>query len=156
MDNPKVVITETGEIGKGLIALHDIKKGEVIADWTNGPIYEAESALKLPTREIADHAIQFEEHKWIDTKGIGGFSNHSCEPNCGIKDKFKLVSMRDIKKDEWCTWDYEMTEDSDWLMECKCGNDSCRKLIGTYRNMPKEIKKIFTGYVSDWLVKKYA
>jgi hypothetical protein len=31
MDSPKVAIKETSSIGKGLIAIEDIKKGEVIA-----------------------------------------------------------------------------------------------------------------------------
>jgi len=154
MDNSKVAVRETQSIGKGLLAIKNIKKGEVIADWTGGKVYEAESCTKLPTKEIADHAIQFEEHKWIDTEGIGRCSNHSCEPNCGIKGKFQVVTMRDIKKGEWCTWDYEMTEDSDWVMECKCGTSFCRKKIGAFKNMPKEIRKKYNGYISDWLKEK--
>lgn len=155
MDSSKVIVKETGKIGKGLFAIKDIKKEEVIADWTGGKIYEAESCTKLPTEEIADHAIQFEEHKWIDTEGIGRYSNHSCEPNCGIKGKFQVVAMRDIKKGEWCTWDYEMTEDSDWRMNCKCGSKFCRKVIGAFQNMPEEVRKKYKGYISEWLVKKY-
>ena len=34
MDNPKVAIKETHSISKGLMAIKDIKRGEVIADWT--------------------------------------------------------------------------------------------------------------------------
>jgi hypothetical protein len=63
--------------------------------------------------------------------------------------------MRDIKKGEWCTWDYEMSEDSDWKMECKCGTKKCRKIIGAFKNMPPEIRKKYGCYISDWLVKKY-
>lgn len=155
MDNPKVVIRNTKTIGKGLQALKNIQKGEIIADWTGGPIYESESCTKLPTEEIADHAIQYEEHQWIDTEGIGRYSNHSCEPNCGIKGKFQVVAMKDIKKGLWLTWDYEMTEDSDWRMECKYGTPSCRKIIGAFRNMPQKVRKKYKGYISDWLVKKY-
>lgn len=50
MDNPKVIVRETHTIGKGLLAIEDIKKGEVIADWTGGKIYIAESCTKLPTK----------------------------------------------------------------------------------------------------------
>jgi hypothetical protein len=87
--------------------------------------------------------------------GIGRYFNHSCEPNCGFKGKFQIVAMRDIKKGEWCTWDYEMSEDSDWKMECKCGTKKCRKIIGAFKNMPPEIRKKYGCYISDWLVKKY-
>lgn len=158
MDNPKVIVKETGDIGKGLIAIGDIEKDEVIADWTGGKVYEAESANKLPNQlpeNIRDHAVQFEEYKWIDSKGIGRYSNHSCEPNCGFKGKFLLVAMKAIKKGEYLTWDYEMTEDSDWRLKCKCGNPNCRKIIGAHVNMPREIRKKYEGYISDWLIEKY-
>lgn len=156
MDNSKVEVRETHAIGKGLFALKNIKKNEVIADWTDGPIYKAKSCMSLPTEELADHAIQFDENYWIDTEGIGRYSNHSCEPNCGIKGKFQLVAMRDIKKGEWLTWDYDMTEDSDWIMQCKCGISSCREVIGAFRDMPKKVREKYKGYISDWLVKKYS
>jgi uncharacterized protein len=154
MDNQKVIVKDTGKIGKGLYANEDIKKGEIIADWKGGKIYEAEKCSKLP-QPIRDYAIQFEEHKWIDTNGIGHFFNHSCEPNCGIKGKFQIVAMRDINKGEWLTYDYEMTEDSDWTMKCECGSKSCRKIIGAFKNMPNNLRVKYKGYISDWLIKKY-
>ena len=158
MDNPNVIIKETENIGKGLFAIKDIKKDEIIADWTGGRVYTAESANKLPNKlpeNIRDHAVQFEEHKWIDTSGIGRYSNHSCNPNSGFNTKFHLVAMRDIKKGEQLTWDYEMTEDSDWRMECRCGNLECRKIIGAYKNMPESIREKYKGYISEWLIEKY-
>jgi len=153
MDNPKAAVRETKLFGKGVLAVGDIKKGEIITDWTGGEIYIAQKCTDLP-KNISDYAIQFEEHKWIDTPHMGRFLNHSCEPNCGIRGLFQVVAMRDIKKGEWITFDYETTEDSDWGMECKCGTKSCRKLIGAYRNMPPEVRKRYAGYISEWLVAK--
>ena len=63
--------------------------------------------------------------------------------------------MRDIKKGEELTFDYEMCEDSDWTLHCKCGNKNCRKIIGAFRNMPEETRKKYNGYISDWLKEKY-
>ena len=150
----KIAVKENGKLGKGIIAVEDIRRNEILFDWAGGKVYEAESALKLPTKEISDHAIQFEKHKWIDTNGIGRYFNHSCEPNCGIKGRFQIIAMRDIKKGEWVTWDYEMTENSDWRMECKCGSKHCRKIIGAYDNMPLGVRKKYKGYISKWLTKK--
>ena len=154
MDNKKVIIAETDNLGKGLKAVRDIKKGEIIASWKGGKIYTAEKVSDLP-KELRDYAIQFDEHNWIDTEGIGRYFNHSCEPNCGVKGRFQIVAMRDIKNGDWLTFDYEMTEDSDWRMDCKCGSKNCRKVIGAYKNMPKEIREKYKGYTSDYLVKKY-
>jgi hypothetical protein len=155
MRHPKIEIIETLSLGKGLRAAEALRKNELVADWTDGKVYVADSCTRLPSKEIADHAIQFETHKWIDTAGPGRYSNHSCEPNCGIEGRFRLVAMRDIRKGEWLTWDYEMTEDSDWQMECRCGTPSCRRTIGAYRNMPQAVREKYAGYISEWLVEKY-
>lgn len=104
--------------------------------------------LPLKTR---DHVIQFEKHKWRDSNSIARCLSHSCEPNCGIQDLFKIVAMRDIKKDEELCWDYEMSENSDWQMECLCGSKNCRKLIGVYKYMPQNIREKYGDYISGWL-----
>ena len=154
MDNAKVIIKETRKYGKGLFAREDIKKGQVIARF-DGEVFEAEKCSLLPNEPpllIRDHAIQFEENKWKDSKGFARFTNHSCNPNCGIKNYFEIMAMKNIKKGEEITFDYEMTEDSDWRMECKCGSMHCRKIIGAYKNMPEEIRKKYKGYISKWLI----
>jgi uncharacterized protein len=149
MNNPKVEI-KMSKFGKGLFAADDIKKDEFIADF-NGQIYEAEKVSDLP-KNIADYAIQFEKHKWRDSD-FAWHINHSCNPNCGIRGLFQIVAMRDIQKGEELFYDYEMTEDSDWKMECKCGEPNCRKIIGAYSNMPQEVREKYKGYISEWLTK---
>ncbi|MES2224291.1 MAG: SET domain-containing protein-lysine N-methyltransferase [Patescibacteria group bacterium] len=143
----------TGKFGKCLIASRDIKKDELIASF-DGEIYEAESCNKLP-KDIADHAIQFEEHKWRDSAGLARFINHSCLPNCGTRDFFDIVAMQDIQKGEELTWDYAMTEDSDWRMRCECGSQNCRKIIGAFSLLDNDTREKYRGYISLWLVNKY-
>lgn len=154
MKNSKVIVKETKKIGKGLFALENIKKDGMIADFSGGKIYKAQKASDLP-KDVADHAIEFGENEWIDTPEEGRFLNHSCDPNCGVRGKFQIVAMRDIEKGEELTFDYEMTEDSDWSMQCKCGSKICRKIIGAYKNMPESVRQKYEGYISDWLIEKY-
>jgi hypothetical protein len=151
MDSQKVVVKKTSNQGLGVFALDDINKDEVIAMF-DGDIYDKD--FDGWTDEILDHVIQFAPLKWRDSKGIARRLNHSCEPNCGIKDLFKIVAMRDIKKGEELTWDYEMTEKNEfgWRMKCRCGTESCRKSIGNFKNMPEEVRKKYEGYISEWLV----
>lgn len=152
MDNPKVTVSKN-KFGKCLIANSDIKKDEIIAEF-DGAIHVAEKCIDLP-KDIADHAVQFEEHRWKDSRGMARYMNHSCDPNCGIKNLFTLVAMRDIQKGEELTWDYDMTEDDGWRMECSCGSPICRKIIGAFGLAPQSIREKYKGYISDWLVKKY-
>lgn len=149
-DNPKVKIEGT-EFGKGLVAVAPINKDEVIAVF-DGDIYKAEKATDLP-KDIADHAIQISKHEWKDSRGFARFINHSCEPNVGYRGVDTLVAMRNIEAGENLTLDYEMSEDSDWRMECLCGAANCRGVIGSFKNMPQDVRERYSGYISDWLKK---
>src|SRR3989344_7054225 len=153
MDNPKVILKETKTYGKGLFAKKPIKMGEIIAE-LDGRIYKAEKCSLL-LKDIADHAVQFSQKKWRDSKGFARYINLSCNPNCGIKGKFKIMAIRNIKKGEELTFDYEMSEDSDWRMKCRCNKKNCRKIIGAFKNLPESIRKKYKNYISEWLIKKY-
>ena len=147
----RIIIKDTSYKGKGLFANKLIMKDELIFDWTGGIIYTAEQALDLPP-EAVNHAVQIAPHQWIDTVGIGRISNHSCEPNAGFSGLFHLVAMRDIHPGEEITWDYDMTENSNWVLkECKCGAKNCRNTIRGFRFLPEEFRNKYKGYISDWL-----
>ncbi len=154
MDNTKAVVKQS-KFGKGVFAGECIKAGELIASF-DGLIYRDDAPEwddpKLAVY-LADHAIQFGKDRWRDSSGFANLINHSCEPNCGVKNLFDIVAMRDIAPGEELTWDYEMTENgSVWVMNCACRQINCRKIIGAYDNMPKEIREKYYGYLSDWLM----
>ncbi len=151
MDNPNVEVRKTKTQGQGVFASKLIKRDDVIAEF-DGEIYDFD--YHNWNDEIADHVIQFEKRKWRDSNGLARYVNHSCNPNCGIKSLFKIVAMRDIMPGEELTWDYDMSEDNyHWEMNCTCGAKQCRKKIGTYRNLPDDIREKYKGYISEWLLK---
>ena len=79
------------------------------------------------------------------------FINHSCNPNCGIKGHLQIVAMRDIESGEEITFDYAMTESSDYSMDCKCGAKNCRKTItGNDWKLPI-LQKRYNGYFSNYI-----
>ncbi len=151
MDNKKAKVRQTKQYGKGVFATQKIRKGEVIAIF-DGPILDDD--FEPWTDDLYFHAIQVDKAKWRDSIGIARYINHSCDPNCGIKRRNRVVAMRDIEKGEQISWDYEMTEkNKHWKMKCKCGTPICRKIIGNYQNMPSTIRKKYKGYISSWLLK---
>jgi hypothetical protein len=153
MHNPNIAIQDTA-LGKSLFASASIQKDDVIAVF-DGQVYEAETSDDLPNESplcVRDHAIQIETHKWIDSEGFGRYINHSCEPNCGIKDRVKIVAMRNIQKGEELTLDYDMMENSNWTMDCQCDTSSCRKTIRGYKYLPESKRKEYAGYISEWLL----
>jgi len=145
----QVLIAKTSHKGYGVFATTDIPKDTAIASF-NGDIYTAESAMLLP-KIIRDLVVQFSPTQYRASNNIAHLLNHSCNPNCGIEDLFTLVTMRDIAAGEELTWDYEMTEESDWTLQCRCREPNCRKIIGAYSRLPQEQKARYGRYVSRWL-----
>jgi SET domain-containing protein len=152
MDNSKLEVRPSPLGGEGVFAKERIEPDELIAEW-DGEIYPFEHPGW--TEDLLSHVIQFERARFRDALGLARRINHSCEANSGIKELFRVVAMRPIEPGEEVTWDYEMTEDSEWWrMRCLCGTPSCRKLIGAYRNMPAEVRARYRGYISEWLTQE--
>lgn len=152
VDSPKVKIRLTGRFGKGVFAKSDIRKGEVVAKF-DGRFYTYDH--EPWSDDLYNHAIQFDKKKWRDSKGLARWINHSCSPNCGIRDLFKVVAMRAIRKGEEITWDYEMTEKNPyWRMKCRCGSKDCRRSIGNFRRMPRNVRRRYKGFISEWLLRE--
>ncbi|MFA6549930.1 MAG: SET domain-containing protein-lysine N-methyltransferase [Candidatus Gracilibacteria bacterium] len=80
------------------------------------------------------------------------FVNHSCDPNCGIKNKTTLVAIKPIKKGDPITFDYAMTEQRLFHpFECSCGSEKCRGMVGGFDSLPDDIRRRYHGYFSDYL-----
>ena len=146
----------TLNFGAGLFSISKISVGQVVASF-DGDFWEwADSVSNLPNESpdyTRDHTIQYAIGKSRDSKaGMARYANHSCEPNCGIKNSFDIVAMKPIHVSEQITWDYAMTENNDWFMLCRCGSPRCRKLITGYRNLPPEFREDYKGFISQWLI----
>jgi uncharacterized protein len=149
MDNPKIYLRATEKTGKGVFTRKPIKRGELVAAF-DGQRFDGR--FQAWTEDLLSHAIQYGASRWRDSVGLARYLNHSCEPNCGIRGLFQIVAMRDIAAGEELTWDYEMTEKSDWYrLRCRCGSPKCRKVIGHHDRMPAEVRALYKGYLSYWL-----
>ncbi len=68
--------------------------------------------------------------------GVDHFLNHSCEPNLCFADGGQprhepwLVALRTIRDGDELSWDYSTSMgERGWVMECKCGSASCRRVV---------------------------
>lgn len=102
-------------------------------------------------REVWDHLFNVGVDEYIIPREPAVRTNHSCDPNAGIVRDVFLAAMRNIKKDEEITFDYSVITADNWKLECKCGSASCRKVIGNYIDLPKELKKKYDKYTPDWI-----
>ena len=79
--------------------------------------------------------------------------NHSCDPNLGVQGQIVFVALRDIYAGEELTFDYAMTDDEAYEMECNCQTSVCRKVIAGRDWMQKEVQLKYNGYFS-WFIQR--
>ena len=133
MDHACVEVRDTGKYGLALFAAGPIRKDEVVVEF-DGEIFEADRASLLPNNPpdyLQDHVIQIGQTSYRGSIGVATYLSHSCEPNCGYRGTCQIVAMRDIEEGEELSFDYAMSEDSDWRLDCDCGSAHCRG--GNYR-----------------------
>ena len=149
MDNPKAALADHPRFGRGVFAIEDIAEGETIASF-DGEAFFCEVGSDLPDH-ANDYAMQISRTEYRESNGICRFINHSCEPNCGIKNLIDIVAMRPIAAGEEFSWDYDMSDDSDWVMHCRCGSPRCRHVLAGFRYLPAAFRQDYEGYISDYL-----
>jgi uncharacterized protein len=84
------------------------------------------------------------------------YSNHSCDPNLGVRGEITFVAMRDIRAGEELTHDWAMTDDDDYSVECNCGAPHCRETLTGKDWQRLDLQKRYAGYFSAYLARKIA
>lgn len=156
-DSPKVGLILTRLYGLALIASKPIKAGERLMAFDGNHYEWGSSTLNLPNKAplfLRDHCVQTGEGLSRDSTGLARYANHSCRPNCGITKGIWITAMEEIAPGTELTWDYAMTEDNDWQMNCFCGLPECRGVITGYRGLPPERREAYAGFISQWLLNK--
>lgn len=150
-------VRDKGKDFRGVFALAPIARDEIVSVW-GGEIMTREQVDRLPERHRR-FATQVEEDFYL--AGISDdpadYFNHSCAPNAGMQGQIVLVSMREIAAGEEVTFDYAMTDGSDYdEFECRCGAAECRHVVrGTDWQRP-ELWERYAGYFMPYLEKRIA
>lgn len=141
--------------GRGLFAKRDIRKGEVIFMFTGKLIDFNQTVNK---QDNFGDPLQIGKNLYINLEEPMRFINHSCNPNTGIKNDIVLIALKDIRKGEELYFDYSTTMDEDhWVMQCKCGNTNCRKVIKDFKYLPSQLKEKYLtlNIVQNFITSQY-
>lgn len=118
--------------GTGMFATEAISEGADLIEYVGESIGFAE-AMRREFDAAFDHGryiFKVRDDLFIDgSRGgnIARFVNHSCEPNCFIRnerDKVWIVAKRDIALGEELSFDYAY--DVPVPDQCRCGSPRCR------------------------------
>ncbi len=151
--NPLVFVDKC-DVGFGVFASRDIRKGETIFIFS-GQIVPGNIA-KLP--EANAYALQIDVDTYIDPQqGLGRFINHSCQPNAGIVKNNVVIALQDIPINTEVRFDYSTTMlERFWTLECACGALKCRKVIKDFDLLPLELQQYYLelGIVPDFIIQQ--
>lgn len=155
---PKAVCKESKIHGIGVIAIEDIKKGEMIgiAGGIVVPISEVKECWEkiggsFGTKVNDDFYIVPISREEMEKTGV---FNHSCDPNTGWAGDIRTIAIKDIKKGEEITMDYGMYGSEIDPFKCNCGSLNCRKIIKPTDWKIKELQEKSLEYFSPYLKEK--
>lgn len=141
--------------GKGLFAKRDIRKGEVIFKFT-GKLIDFNQTVNR--QDNFGDPLQIGKNLYINLEEPMRFINHSCNPNTGIKNDIILIALENIRQGEELYFDYSTTMDEEhWIMQCKCGNTNCRKIIKDFKYLSYQVqqKYLALNIVQNFIASQY-
>jgi hypothetical protein len=159
--SPKTEVCESKIHGRGLFALADIDKDEIVAV-KGGHIVDREMLRREISPRLGPVEIQIGDNLFIapvmdEERELSMlYSNHSCDANLGLRGEITFVAMRAIRAGEELTHDWAMTDDDDYSAKCKCGSPNCRKILTGKDWQRPELQKRYAGYFSAYLARKIA
>lgn len=113
--------------GQGLFALKNFKKEAKIYSYKKGKIIN-KSGIKSLSKIEKRHLDRVGEDRFEIIESPGCFINHSCHPN--IKEKNRAgYALKNIKKGEEITIDYDKIAYIEKPFRCKCGAKDCRRVV---------------------------
>ncbi len=156
--SPKTEVKESPIHGRGLFARIGIAEGEIVA--IKGGHIISGATLREIAPLLGPAEVQIGDDLFIcpvtieEREGSMIFSNHSCEPNIGLRGQIVFVAMRDIRPGEELTHDWAMTDDDDSSTGCRCGTTTCRGTITGRDWQQPELQQRYGEYFSAYLLEK--
>jgi len=159
--SPKTEVRESKIHGRGLFATTQIGKDEVVAV-KGGHIVDRKTLREQVSPRLGPVEIQIDEDLFIapvteeEREGSMLYSNHSCDPNLGMRGEITFVAMRHVRVGEELTHDWATTDDDDYSVECKCGAPNCRMILTGKDWQRGELQARYASYFSTYLALKIA
>lgn len=156
--SPKIRVSDDTLAGRGVIAVDEIARDEIVAIKAGHIVTRAE--IEQVTRSAGDMALQIDDDFYLaprspaDVDDMSVFINHSCDPNVGFRGQVVYVAMRAIHAGEELCHDYAMERSDDYSLDCHCGSPLCRgKVSGADWKLP-ELQERYRGYFSLYIHNK--
>jgi hypothetical protein len=142
----------------GSFAIAPIAAGDTVAAFGGWVVDGATLATQPPDR--VTRTMQIDEDLFLlpgEQPEHGDFINHSCDPNCGLLGATVVVAMRDIEIGEELTFDYAMSDGSDYdEFTCLCSTPRCRGVVSGRDWRLPELHARYADWFSPYLARRIA
>lgn len=158
-------LAESPGRGLGVFAARGFSLGDIVMKDFDGDYY--------------DHVLSYEELREnnidlryplqvgldlfrVPSGAIDDFTNHSCEPNTGIRLYARgsiIIAIGKITMHDEITFDYSTYLNNPYeRMICHCGAKSCRRVIGNFTTLPRSLQQRYLalGIVGDFALEEHA
>lgn len=156
--DPALVVRPVPGVGAGVFTIAAIPAGQVVVAW-GGEVVHRDHFLTLPVLRQT-HSLQIDDDLYLlATPDLepADLVNHSCDPSCGLFGATMLVTRRDLTPGEEITFDYAMTDASDYdEFLCSCGTTSCRGVVSGVDWRRPELWERYDGQFSPYLQRRIA
>jgi len=140
-----IEVKESGIHNEGVFATCDISKGTQIVEYVGEKITSKKGSARSFQQQKRGMIYIFKINKKYDIDGdvpynIARLINHSCSPNCEAEQKDEQIficALKDIKKGEELTFDYNFGIDNYSEHPCRCGSSNCVGYIVGEKHWPK-------------------
>jgi uncharacterized protein len=155
---PRAEARHTGPAGSGSFALEPIPAGTTVAGF--GGFVQPRDVIEGESQDRQNRSIQIDDDLFLLSAvepEPGDMINHSCNPSCGLLGGVLVVTLRDVAVGEELTFDYAMSDGSDYdEFECHCGAASCRGVVTGKDWQIPELQERYAGSFSPYLARRIA
>jgi hypothetical protein len=155
-----IYLGQTDGRGLGIFAARPFQTGEIVMSDQDGDYYDqVVSYGELCRRGHGlDITLQVGPDAFkLPTGSLEDFTNHSCEPNTGIRlneNGTIIIALRAIAAHEELTYDYSTYLNNPYeRMRCRCGAPACRGVIGNFSGLPVVVQRRYRalGIIGDFV-----
>jgi uncharacterized protein len=155
-----IYAADTGRYGLGIFTAKPWSKGDSILVDLDGDYYQQVMSYDELRDQDIDIGLTLQvgtDAYKLPTGSLEDFTNHSCDPNTGIKLSSLgtvIVALRDIDMQEELTYDYSTYLCNPYeKMQCMCGVKKCRGVVGNFEELPDflKIKYLKLGVVGNFV-----
>ncbi len=146
MKSDGVEVRSSGQLGRSVYALRDLKKGDIVVKGIVEKVIENRGE-----HTVTIHGVH------VVLEGPACLLNHSCNQNCMHvfieSGTFDFVARRDIDAGEQITHDtsaYEY-EVEHFSQKCLCGSDNCRGEVKGWKDLTEQEKDSIREYTIPFL-----